>query len=142
MKKILSGLLASAIIATSVVSFAGPAAAGPRQDRYMEQYYSNNNRDSDYWQWKKNRSRWDDREYRRWYRSHRRNNNDAAVAGIFGLAAGAILGSALSANANANANANAYVYTENDRYCASRFRSYDPVSKTYMGYDGHRHSCP
>lgn len=26
--------------------------------------------------------------------------------------------------------------------CARRFRSYDPVSQTYMGYDGIRRSCP
>jgi hypothetical protein len=27
-------------------------------------------------------------------------------------------------------------------YCASRFRSYDPASGTYLGYDGLRHPCP
>jgi hypothetical protein len=27
-------------------------------------------------------------------------------------------------------------------YCASRFRSYDPRSGTYLGFDGVRHSCP
>lgn len=27
-------------------------------------------------------------------------------------------------------------------YCARRFRSYDPYSMTYLGYDGLRHSCP
>jgi len=27
-------------------------------------------------------------------------------------------------------------------YCQQRFRSYDPRSGTYMGYDGLRHSCP
>ena len=26
-------------------------------------------------------------------------------------------------------------------YCASRYRSFDPVSGTYMGYDGRRHYC-
>jgi hypothetical protein len=29
-----------------------------------------------------------------------------------------------------------------DAYCASRYRSYDPASGTYLGYDGVRHSCP
>lgn len=29
-----------------------------------------------------------------------------------------------------------------DAYCASRFRSYDPESGTYLGYDGLRHPCP
>jgi hypothetical protein len=27
-------------------------------------------------------------------------------------------------------------------YCMSRFRSYDPYSMTYLGYDGYRHPCP
>jgi hypothetical protein len=27
-------------------------------------------------------------------------------------------------------------------YCARRFRSYDPYSMTYLGYDGLRHRCP
>lgn len=31
---------------------------------------------------------------------------------------------------------------EGDSYCAARFRSYDPESGTYMGYDGRRHPCP
>lgn len=27
-------------------------------------------------------------------------------------------------------------------YCMQRFRSYDPYSRTYLGYDGYRHPCP
>jgi hypothetical protein len=27
-------------------------------------------------------------------------------------------------------------------YCARRYRSYDPASGTFLGYDGVRHSCP
>ena len=27
-------------------------------------------------------------------------------------------------------------------YCASRYRSYDPATGTFLGYDGVRHSCP
>ena len=27
-------------------------------------------------------------------------------------------------------------------YCMRRFRSYDPASGTYLGYDGRRHPCP
>jgi hypothetical protein len=26
--------------------------------------------------------------------------------------------------------------------CAARFRSYDPASGTFLGYDGQRHPCP
>jgi hypothetical protein len=27
-------------------------------------------------------------------------------------------------------------------YCMQRFKSYDPSSATYLGYDGFRHPCP
>ncbi len=27
-------------------------------------------------------------------------------------------------------------------YCMRRFKSYDPYSGTYLGYDGYRHPCP
>jgi hypothetical protein len=27
-------------------------------------------------------------------------------------------------------------------YCMDRFKSYDPRSGTYLGYDGYRHPCP
>ena len=36
----------------------------------------------------------------------------------------------------------AYSGGGDDSYCSQRFRSYDPSSGTYMGYDGRRHSCP
>ena len=53
---------------------------------------------------------------------------------IGGLAAGAIIGSAI---ANSNAAAGNAV-----SYCMNRFKSYDPASGTYLGYDGIRHPCP
>jgi hypothetical protein len=71
-------------------------------------------------------------------------NNGAAVgAGIAGLAAGAIIGGAI-------ANSQQPTYYEGVpavggdavSYCMQRFRSYDPASGTYLGYDGMRHPCP
>jgi hypothetical protein len=35
-----------------------------------------------------------------------------------------------------------YVGDDAVRYCMQRFRSYDPNSGTYVGYDGLRHPCP
>ena len=29
-----------------------------------------------------------------------------------------------------------------DAYCKQRYKSYDPASGTYLGYDGQRHPCP
>lgn len=31
---------------------------------------------------------------------------------------------------------------DDDSYCRQRFKSYDPRSGTYLGYDGLRHPCP
>jgi hypothetical protein len=32
--------------------------------------------------------------------------------------------------------------TSDPSYCMRRFRSYDPTTGTYLGYDGLRHPCP
>ena len=67
---------------------------------------------------------------RHWRHRHHHHNGGAVAAGaIIGLAAGAIA-------ANAAAGNNAYAY------CSQRYRSYDPGSGTYLGYDGYRHPCP
>jgi len=34
-----------------------------------------------------------------------------------------------------------YAMAPNASYCAQRYRSYDPASGTYMGFDGRRHPC-
>lgn len=54
-----------------------------------------------------------------------------------GLATGMILGGALAARPY-------YYYDYDDAvaYCMRRFKSYDPRSGTYLGYDGYRHPCP
>ena len=35
-----------------------------------------------------------------------------------------------------------YPYDPAIDYCLRRFKSYDPYSMTYLGYDGFRHPCP
>lgn len=67
------------------------------------------------------------------YRHHRHSGYGWGPA-IGGLAAGAIIGGAI---ANSNAAAGGSV-----SYCMNRFKSYDPASGTYLGYDGIRHPCP
>ncbi len=70
-------------------------------------------------------------------RYYRRDYGSAAAAGAIGLATGAIIGGAI-ANSQAQAAPSSNVHA----YCAQRFRSYDPASGTYLGYDGRRHACP
>jgi hypothetical protein len=80
-----------------------------------------------------------------------------------GAVAGAVIGGALASNAYYGGpyyNNNDYGYYDQPDYyddsavvaapvgddaagyCAQRFRSYDPGSGTYLGYDGLRHPCP
>lgn len=65
-------------------------------------------------------------------------------AGI-GLATGLAIGSALAAPRYYYDEPYAYrapVAGDAVAYCMQRFRSYDPASGTYLGYDGRRHPCP
>ena len=77
-------------------------------------------------------------QYRRWHHRHQgwhyRRHYGQGAAALGGLAAGAIIGGAI---ANSQARANDAI-----AYCAQRYRSYDPDSGTYLGYDGNRHPCP
>jgi hypothetical protein len=66
---------------------------------------------------------------------YRRNRGNAAAAGALGLAAGAIIGGAIASQ-------QAQAAQSSHAYCSQRFRSYDPRSGTYLGYDGLRHPCP
>jgi hypothetical protein len=65
-----------------------------------------------------------------------------------GRVAGDIVGGAIgAADAIATApfralNGNpSYAMGSDVSYCAQRYRSYDPASGTFMGYDGRRHPC-
>jgi len=73
------------------------------------------------------------RPYR--YGYYRHHHGNALAAGALGLATGAIIGGAIAQSQAAP------VYQGN-AYCAQRYRSYDPASGTYLGYDGLRHPCP
>jgi hypothetical protein len=78
-----------------------------------------------------------------------------------GAVAGAVIGGAIAANSNAYYGPQygyydqpSYYYDQEPvvavapddgdsvGYCIQRFKSYDPQSGTYLGYDGLRHPCP
>ncbi len=74
--------------------------------------------------------------YRRSY-----NPGAAAAAGAIGLATGAIIGGAI-ANQNAAPPPPAGIrQSDYISYCSQRYRSFDPASGTFLGYDGQRHYC-
>ncbi len=62
----------------------------------------------------------------------RRGGDDggAIAAGVLG---GLLLGAII---------ANQAQQQRSVEYCMQRYRSYDPYSRTYLGYDGLRHPCP
>jgi hypothetical protein len=92
------------------------------------------------------------------YYGHHNGWGGAALgAGAVGLATGAILGGALASPGYYGPGyyEPAPVYVEpgpttiysggvggDEAYCIRRFKSYDPGSGTYLGYDGLRHPCP
>jgi BA14K-like protein len=67
-----------------------------------------------------------------------------------GFAAGAIIGGALAGRPYYYGPGYYYDYAPGYAYapggavayCMQRFKSYDPASGTYLGYDGYRHPCP
>jgi hypothetical protein len=93
---------------------------------------------------------------RPWHRHHGWGWGGSAAAGF---ATGAIIGGALASRPYGYGYGYrpyayappAVVYEDDayaagsdrdDAYCAQRYRSYDPRSGTYLGYDGARHPCP
>lgn len=115
------------------------------------------------------RGGWDrggwDRPYER---HHRHRNGDAVAAGVIGLAAGALIGGALSQPRQPDYVQPAPVYAPPPpppayypaaprqvtyragyepwsrgwyQYCSDRYRSFNPNTGTYRGYDGQDHFC-
>jgi hypothetical protein len=81
------------------------------------------------------------RRHGSWHHHHHwHRHGPSGVAIGLGIAAG-IIGAGIAAAASAPPPV--YV-VPNDAvaYCMRRFRSYDPASGTYLGYDGYRHPCP
>jgi hypothetical protein len=79
-----------------------------------------------------------------YHHGYRHGGGGGAIAGF---AAGALLGGALAAQGpyygGGYYRGGPYAYSGgSEEYCLSRFKSYDPASGTYLGYDGYRHPCP
>jgi hypothetical protein len=86
------------------------------------------------------------------HRSHRRDSGAAAAAGIIGFAAGAIIGSTMAQPRVYHAPPPVHYYPpvrytpapwtpDWYAYCASKYRSFDARSGTYVTYSGYRRLC-
>ena len=75
------------------------------------------------------------------YNNRRHYNGGDAIGGFIGGFIGGVVGGAVSPFRQP-----VYVNPVNpvyvNPYCARRFRSYDPYSASYLGFDGLRHRCP
>jgi len=86
----------------------------------------------------------------------RSSRSDAVAAGIIGLAAGAIIGSALSQPAPPPPRSRPQVIYQEPQpiygglepwspgwynHCSRRYRSFNPNTGTFRGYDGRDHFC-
>jgi hypothetical protein len=152
-----TGFIKKTICAVLAAGILGSVAVEPvmaqrydRRDAYVERYYRENGRDSDYRAWR--RGEWSERDYRRWYRRHHRDNdrNNLGAAALFGLAAGALAGGLITRQPDTTGSVGTAVppaggYAPGTegylRYCSAKYRSFDPGTGTFMGNDGQRHYC-
>jgi hypothetical protein len=127
----------------ALFTFGASMAEAAAQSRYPGSYrdsgyerdrYSGYNREY-------RRQRYDEpRDYgRRHYR--RGDNGDAIGAGIVGLALGAVILGALASQAQAAPPPPATQDPQLAAYCARRYRSYDPMTGTYLTGAGERFVC-
>ncbi len=95
------------------------------------------------------------------WRGHHHGGGGSIGAGIAGFAAGALIGGAIAGGPYYRGYGPDYGYdyapeygygyapgpvvverSGGVAYCEQRYRSYDPSSGTFLGYDGMRHPCP
>jgi hypothetical protein len=124
LKLLAATALLSATIASPVLAQEGAMGLGYRSPTYYNQGYQDQR--GGYWR---------DDEYR--------DNGFAPLDAAAGVVDGAIDTAGAIATAPFRAmEGGSYAMTQGDAsYCAQRYRSYDPQSGTFMGYDGRRHPC-
>lgn len=137
MRKLIAGALSATLLSASLVASAVPAqAANHSRTYYVNNFCASHPRAPDCMDWRHNGHHWDNHHYRTFYRNHQ-SAFPGLVAGIFGLAVGA----AIANSANNNGGYNNGGYNSHVARCEDHYRSYDPRTDTFMGYDGYHHRC-
>ena len=127
----IGGLLAAAVVMAGSVAVVPQAEAA--SGFYGAQVYQVGGK-KNYWN-----NRYYNNRYRPRYYSNGWNNN-WWVGPAIGFGAGVLLGSALTAPRYYAPTAPRY-YGDRNAYCARKYRSYNPYTGTYTGYDGRQHYC-
>jgi BA14K-like protein len=120
--------LLSATIASPVLAQDGAMGPGYRYGQPAPTYYNQGYQDQ-------RGGYWRDDGYR--------DNGFAPLDAAAGVVDGAVDTAGAIATAPFRAmEGGSYAMMQGDAsYCAQRYRSYDPQSGTFMGYDGRRHPC-
>ena len=138
MRKLIISLGAAGVLGAVLAGFSAPAQAGSATvssvRAKLERPYPNEGYTQYY------RRRYYHHHHRPHYRRDR--GGDALAAGAVGLAAGALIGSAIASQAQAApppppGTVDPIVAA----YCARKYRSYDPVTGTFMANNGMRYVC-
>mgnify|MGYP001627822407 CR=1 FL=1 len=93
--------------------------------------------------WRKHGGRdWRDRRHHRRHYRHRDGGNAAAALGL-GLAIGAVTAGAIASNRGPSHSGGSLEPWTRDwyRYCDNKYRSFNPNTGTYRGFDGRDHFC-
>jgi hypothetical protein len=146
MTKRLPTLISVAFVAMSIVPFTNLASAMPVADAFAIKNAAPTNIETVQWRGRGYYGRgWRGRGYygRGYYGRGWRGPGWGVGAGLLG---GAIIGGMLAApyyyGQGPYYAAPGYYGGNAVGYCMRRFKSYDPRSGTYLGYDGYRHPCP
>ena len=132
-KKIISAVLGTVLAGTMMMPAPAAAQSLRSQERYVSQYCLEhpNWRGCD--DWRDNRRHWGSSEYRRWYQWNRPNLNSVA-AGIFGFAIGAAIVGSMARSGGSD-------WEDHVAACEAKYRSYNPRTDMFLGYDGDYHRC-
>lgn len=137
-RPIATALLTAVVAVTGLAAVPAPADARDKDWRHWRN--ERHHRDHD---WRRHQPNYSRYYQRRWHR----RSNDWVGPGIAGFAAGALLGGVVAPNVYSPPRV---IYTPRGhrpwtaswyRYCENRYRSFDPASGTFLGYDGRRHMC-
>jgi len=137
-KKIVSAILGSVLAGAMMLPAPVAAQSGSllegkskERDRFVSERCIEHPRWRGCDDWRKNRHRWSDNDYRRWYRWNEPSIGGIA-AGIFGLAVGAAIVNSIN---------NGGYSSSHVARCEARYRSYNARTDMYLGYDGQYHRC-
>lgn len=132
-KKMISAIVGTVLAGTMMMPAPASAQSLRSQERFVSERCIENPRLRGCQDWRQNRHRWGHNQYRQWYRWNQPNIGSSIAAGIFGFAIGAAIGS--------NANRSSSSWDAHVARCEARYRSYNPRTDMFLGYDGQYHRC-